>query len=1332
MKAIFRTLLMLCLSGVVPATAQVHMETIGVTEGLSQGYITSILQDARGFIWAGTFDGLNRYDGYAVRRFTTNPFDPGSLPTSYVTCLFEDERALIWVGTHHGLSVFDPVSERFFNLSLPEFGLPANHVKTISGDRQGNIFVHIPGQADPALLFCIPTPADLAVRLRLQERPLQGIRAKSIENQEKIESPAFFLGCIGDTLPLMVGAEGKALYYDAVANRLAPFDLYRLPRSKDDSGDILWSKHSGYYFRWEMPNGADTIPPPAFWPIAIRYHNNQTGLWLKKSGPFLIKNDRKRLRYEGFFEQKKLLELPAFRSRFSLLLESDKMWNNRILVDRTGLLWVGTGGFGLRKINPRQLSFGNFLQGASISSIREMPDGRLWVRQYNDVSRIIHPQTGRIEAPPWEESSWLYEYLADSRNNHWLLEPYSTTHKNRRLVVYNPQTRQTIRLLEQIAFEEAVPEKLFEDRDGNIWLAAHFGQLFRFRPGQLSATQFSYAPQADGILRSTAISQDKNGTLWIGTNRGLLRVDDCNSEQPRFTMLQHDPANRQSLSNNWVTCICLDPNDAQIMWLGSRGGGLNRMDMATQTFSCITESPNGLPDNVVYGVLPDRMGNLWCSTNRGICRYNPARATFITYREPDGLLSTEFNTNAYLLTRDGRLWFGGVNGLNVLRPEDIATNATAVQVAISEIKILGVAKTLNAYGAITLPYEKNNILIEFAALDFASPSTNRFRHRLKGIDPNWVYDGNQHSANYAALPPGHYIFEVQGATADGPWSDTSVTFQITIRPPWYRSWMAWIVYILGFFAGIMAIFRYRVLQHQANINQQESIRLKQFEIVKNQFFANIAHELRTPLTVIFGLAGRLNKESPREELENAAQKIAAQSNTLLDLTDQILDLAKLEGKQFALQLFNGNISEFVQQHSETLAPLAESKGLSLVIENHSPVVWMDFDPLQIQKILNNLIANAIRHSAPGGRIYVSTELNAEQTWLTLRVQDEGEGISAADLPHIFERFYQGHQPAHKTGSSGLGLTLTRDLVRAMGGEAIAESTPGQGATFTITLPIRNQAPRLAEPRPAKAPAKTPVAAPRVTVHRDDIPLLLVLEDNPAVADFLRLCLQNDYRLLFAENGVEGLESAFKYIPDLILTDVAMPGMDGFEVVSTLKSDVRTSHIPVVMLTAKVEHTNRIEGKRRGANAYLTKPFEEQELVLVLKNLLHLQQQWKSRYASFDAVVSPDDDTTETEDAFMNNLYALFETHYADETFHLERLCRLLGMSSSQLDRKLKALSDHSPMQLLRRFRLQKARKMLETNPRPSIKDVCFNTGFKSPSHFSRAFSEEYGVPPSEV
>jgi CheY-like chemotaxis protein len=227
-------------------------------------------------------------------------------------------------------------------------------------------------------------------------------------------------------------------------------------------------------------------------------------------------------------------------------------------------------------------------------------------------------------------------------------------------------------------------------------------------------------------------------------------------------------------------------------------------------------------------------------------------------------------------------------------------------------------------------------------------------------------------------------------------------------------------------------------------------------------------------------------------------------------------------------------------------------------------------------------------------------------------------------------------------------------------------------------------------------------------------------------------LQNDYRLLFAENGVEGLESAFKYIPDLILTDVAMPGMDGFEVVSTLKSDVRTSHIPVVMLTAKVEHTNRIEGKRRGANAYLTKPFEEQELVLVLKNLLHLQQQWKSRYASFDAVVSPDDDTTETEDAFMNNLYALFETHYADETFHLERLCRLLGMSSSQLDRKLKALSDHSPMQLLRRFRLQKARKMLETNPRPSIKDVCFNTGFKSPSHFSRAFSEEYGVPPSEV
>ncbi|MDX1910505.1 MAG: two-component regulator propeller domain-containing protein [Saprospiraceae bacterium] len=1330
MKTILYPMLLFCWLG-TPAIAQLRMETIGVTEGLSQGFITSLIQDSRGFIWVGTFDGLNRYDGYTVRRFMTNPFDPWSLPTSYITDLYEDERQLIWVGTHHGLVVFDPVSERFFNLSQPQFGLPANHVKTICCDKQGQIFVHIPSESDPALLFRIQTPSDLAIRLRLQKFPLEGLQAIPLDNNVKIGSPALFLGCIGDTMPLVVGDDGKALRYVPGQKKLAPLDLNALPREKTDAGDILWNKHFGYYFRWEMPNGRDTIPPPSFWAKTFHYQQNEIGFWLWARGPFLIKKNRSRLHFDGSFDKKNLLTSASFYQQFNLLLEENGRWNNQICVDRTGLLWVGTGGVGLRKINPRQLSFGNFLEGASISSIRELPDGRLWVRQYSDQTFIINPQNGAIETPPWKERSFLFECMADSKNNYWLLEPYSNQFKNQRLVVFTPGTGQSIRLSEQIPFEDAVPEKLFEDRDGNIWLAAHSGQLFRFRPGQFSSTIFYYATHIRSNLRATAIAQDKSGTIWVGTNRGLLKVENANNNQPRFSLLQHDPANRQSLSINWVTSLCLDPNDANILWLGTRGGGLNRLDLYKQTFSFLIESPNGLPDNVVYGVLADQQGNLWCSTNRGVCRYNPAQSTFVTYREPDGLLSTEFNTNAYLRTRDGRLWFGGVNGLNVLRPENITTNPSPPQIAISGIKILGVPQTLDAYGALILPFEKNNILIEFVALDFASPSTNRFRHRLKGLDYNWVNDGNQHSANYAALQPGHYIFEVQGATADGPWSESVATLHITIRPPWYRSWMAWIAYVLAFGAGVLSIIRYRLLQHQAQANQLESERLKQFETVKNQFFANVAHELRTPLTVILGLAGRLKKEEEKENLGIVAQKIETQGKTLLELTDQILDLAKLEGQQFSLHFFNGNISDFVSRHTESLTPLAESKGLHLTAQNMTPVVWMDFDPSQLQKILNNLIANAIRHSTPGGKIRVQTALSDDRQWLKLSVEDEGEGIDGSDLPHIFERFYQGHQPAHKTGASGLGLTLTRDLVRAMGGEVVVNSTPGKGATFTITLPVRNTAPRMADPGYTKVEL-APVDAPSPVHDTSHLPLLLVLEDNDAVADFLRLCLKNAYRLIFADDGAAGLRKAFEHIPDLILTDVAMPGMDGFDVVGALKSDPRTSHIPVVMLTAKVEHTDRIEGKRRGANAYLTKPFEEQELLLVLKNLLHLQQQWKERYATFDTSAPTNDDAVQVEDAFMQRLFAVFETHYADETFQLDRLCRSMGMSSSQLDRKLKALSDQSPMYLLRRFRLQKARKMLQELPRPSIKDVCFRTGFKSPSHFSRAFSEEFGIPPSEA
>lgn len=1343
--SIFSFLVLLLLAMACPA--QVRMEQIGVADGLSQGFVTSIIQDSRGFIWIGTFDGLNRYDGYSIKRFTPKPFDLWSLQATYITRLYEDNRNLIWVGTHHGIYVFDPLSERFVNLSLSEYKLPATEVLAVTGDRDGYVYLHIPGDEDRVGLYRLSLPTDFVQQIRNTTSVLNGVVVERVGFSNSFHGSFILFDCVGDSMIVARDSLGYTYRHSSKDNLLHRFDPSQLPGNTSIDDCIWWGKHESYFYRWQQLDGSYANISSQRLLKALRLNGGRTALWAIHKGLYTIYTHRNPLQFDLCFPPETASTAPAFEKTFNPLFSINKAPTNIVLADKSGVIWVGTGGDGLWKIKPNQLAFKNLLEGKSISTLHELSDGRIWLRDFAGLSLVVNPKTYQLEPEPWAGlgiQNSIYEVLEDRQGQVWLVESGRHLNPVNKLWKFNKSTRKLTSFPEQIPMLEMVPEKLFEDRDGNIWLAAHKGLLFRCRPGQQQLEHFSYAhfsANKTNNLRATSICQDKNGLIWIGTNHGLVRLIGSNTNAPQFTIFNHDPQKPGTISVNWVTSICPDPSNEDFFWVGTRGGGLNHLNLRTVIFSFITEAPYGLSDNVVYGILPDNRGNLWCSTNRGLCRFDPQRNTFVTYRALDGLLSTEFNTNSYLRTRDGRLWFGGVYGLNVFQPEEIRSNHIPPKIAITGIKVFGVPRLPDANGTLSLPLEENNVLFEYAALDYVNPGTNRFRHRLLGIDKDWVYDGSHHSANYAALPPGKYVFELQGATADSPWSEPILVFELNIRPPWYRSWLAYLCYFLLCAALIGGIVRYRVkwfkLQHEAATNQRESERLKAFEVVKNQFFANVAHEFRTPLTVILGLANRLKRGAKKEEIEENAKGIVEQGNTLLHLTNQILDLAKLESQQFSLKLSNGNFSQHVQHIAESLMPLAESKGLRLLVENPQSEIRMDFDPGKIRKILSNLISNAIRHSFPGGAIHLVTALEEDGLWVKITVKDEGEGIAPEDLPNIFERYYQGSQPVVKTGASGLGLTLVRDLVKLMDGKVQVESIQGEGATFSVLLPIRNEAPPLDNPA-SPIPLQHQETRVVPTSQAPHLPLLLIMEDNEAVANFLRLCLREYFRLEIAGDGEIGIEKAIRLTPDLILTDVAMPKKDGYAVCSILKNDLRTSHIPIVMLTAKVEQQDRLEGQRRGANAYLTKPFEEQELLQVLKNLLQLQEQWKHRYAKYSLNKDSLNETghgfedLRMEDRFMQNLFSAFENYYTDESFNLERLCKLLGISSSQLDRKLKTLTEQSPMQMLRSFRLQKARAMLQDGSGLSVKDVCFRTGFKSPAHFSRAFSEEFGVPPSGV
>lgn len=1330
------------------------IQSITVADGLSQGFITALYQDRRGFLWIGTLDGLNRYDGYSIRRFNHQPFSKFSLSNSaYITTIQEDTAGLLWIGTDECLYVFDPATERFFNLNYPLQELPRQGVNSAAIDLAGTIIVHMPSKQDSVGLYHIIVPSNFSHQLRYGNDPLAGVRTEKVTAPRNIHTPVYLESCIGDTLLLVRGDDGRGYRITGPPYRLTPFDLLRL-NTPDHS--ILWNNNIGIYFRRRLPDGRDTLVSPNEWRRMMRLKDstrvfnlggNRVIYKIKSEGPL----------YSDSIALSNLSGV--FRNEFTPFLEFPH-GVSVILGDRSDVLWVGTGGNGLQKVNMRNLAFRHLLPATSLYNLQEMPDGRIWAGKFQH-QKLVNLQTGQFEEAPWASffrNKIIYNVLPDRSGNIWFVVAGSN-HGNSGSIVFWEKTSGQYRELAQLpSFKESVAEQILEDHNGNVWIAAHDGHLFRSGPGGSNIRHFNYAElfsEHDKNLTTNAILEDSEGRLWIGTSRGLLEVrNPAKSEGPNFHLQQHQPDNPKSLSWNWILCLYQNPATPHQLWIGTRGGGLNCFDKNTGQFSHYTEIDD-LADNVVYGIVPDDQGNLWCSTNRGLSRFNPQTAVFVNYYQSDGLQNNEFNTGAFLRGRDGNLLFGGVNGLTLFNPDDIKLAEQAPPVAITNIRVRGNLLAPAREGSplqfappfaqtLTLPFAENNVTFEFAALDFANPATNRYRYQMQGIDRGWIYSGTTHSANYASLPPGAYSFRVQAATADGAWNQQVATFQLVILPPWYRSRLAYLLYVLLAAGATWSFIRFREErlreQHILQLKQQESERLKELDSFKNRVFANITHEFRTPLTIILGLAERLRRGERQDNIQDSAGNIITQGANLLDLVNQMLDLAKLESQGLVLHPIQGNISAFIRYQIESFQSLAVYKDLKLTVETDPPDLVMDYDPQRFRQILSNLLSNAIRHTPPGGNITVRCSRTMENQ-AVLEVADAGEGILPQDLPHIFDRFYQGRSSEQKQGAGGIGLALTRELVLLAGGNIRVESPPGKGATFTITMPITNNATPVSNETAMALPLSIALATTETTSHAGrQFPLLLVMEDNAVVADYLRLCLTGHYRLLFAADGEKGIQMAYKHIPDIIISDVMMPFKDGLEVTNLLKKDERTSHIPIVLLTAKTQMDDRLDGLRRGANAYLTKPFNDQELLLVLKNQLEFQRIWKQRYTVFEKGLSVDvpespvtnSDSFRTDDAFMKKLYGIFETHYTDEHFNHEQLCRLTGMSSSQLHRKLTALTDQPAMQMLRTFRLNKARDLLRARRDLHMTEICMLVGFNNPAHFSRMFSKTFGMPPSAV
>lgn len=1328
-----------------------HIQTITVADGLSQGFITTMLQDSRGFMWFGTLDGLNRYDGYSIWRYNYRPFDPYSLTGSaYITQITESRDGLLWIGTDEVLYIFDPATERFFNINQQVKNLPRAAIVQIAMDDVGNLIVHMPNQDDPLGLYRIQVPAGMDRQLRFGAEPLAGMTAEHLTLPPDATLPVVLDDCIRDTILLVRDQNGKGYKFVPGTSGFVAVDLMQWNVAEET---ILWGKNYGVFFRYKRPDGqyAPLVP------------NRLRRLIRLKDGSAITTSGVGNTLYA--FSPKQVLQSPEpilpngpKRKDFLPWMELPHSISV-ILQDRSDVIWAGTGGHGLCKVNLRNLAFHHYLPGASVYNFREMPDGRIWMGKFFP-NHLFNIRSGQLEPAPWAayfKTEYPYNVLTDRAGNTWFTSCGKLNAEVGSILFREKTTGKMHRIARLPIFRELVVEQIMEDRHSNIWVAAHNGYLFRCQAKDFKVERFDYThvfPENYLNLTANAILEDsEDDQIWIGTSGGLVKASiPKKGEAPVFRLLEYRSDKSTVLNWNSILCLYQNPQEPHLIWLGTRGGGLNCYDKNTGFFRVYT-TENGLADNVVYGIVPDSEGHLWCSTNRGISRFQPGKEVFVNYYASDGLQDNEFNTGAFLKNHEGKLLFGGVNGLTVFDPAQIQINQTPPPVAITMVKVRG-NPLLPARAdsplqfapyfkqELRLPFYENNVTFEFAALDFANPATNRYRYLMKGIDRDWIYSGTTHFANYASLPPGRYEFQVQGATADGEWNPESALFQLCISPPWYRSSMAYVLYFLLVIAGIWGFIKLREQRlreyHLLQLKNRESERLQELDMFKNRLFANISHEFRTPLTLILGLAERLKKGEPAEEAVQSAARIINQGNNLLELVNQVLDLAKLESQDLTLQPVQGDLCSFFRFHASSFQSLAASNNIHLQIKTAPSVLVMDFDPQRFRQILNNLLSNALRHTPSSGNI-VASLIQQDEGHVELKVTDSGEGISPEDMPYIFDRFYQGRSSTHPQRTGGIGLALTRELVLLAGGEIHVSSTLGQGSVFRVVLPITNTSEGLTAGLAVSATGDAPTVY-SINTASPDAPLLLIVEDNPDVSDFLKSCLCKHYQLLFAANGEEGIRMAFEHIPDIILSDVMMPGKNGYEVIQTLKNDPRTSHVPIVLLTARAQSEDRLSGLRYGAIAYLTKPFLEEELLLVLRNQINNQQVWKKRYSSFvqenprayETAAETNESAFKKEDEFMEKLYLIFEENYADEHFHLEQLCRLAGMSSSQLHRKLAALTDQSAMQLLRNFRLHKARELLLQRPGIQVSEVALLAGFNNAAHFSRLFSKTYGMPPSAV
>jgi len=872
---------------------------------------------------------------------------------------------------------------------------------------------------------------------------------------------------------------------------------------------------------------------------------------------------------------------------------------------------------------------------------------------------------------------------------------------------------------------------LFVNHLNEVWIVTYKQGIFKFT-GDIASKAYSFeAIVAGKNLNKLAspialnINQDLEKNYWIATQKGLCKMRFDLDGNPTFKNYYE----KDGLATSGISSTFIDHSGK--LWVATRRG-LSEYHKDEDRFSSYKKR-DGLTNLFVYNILEDENHHLWLSTNGGLFLFNPIEKTFKNYTPKDGVQSTEFNLGAALKNNKGDLYFGGIAGLNKFNKKDIAkldkeSTIRFTQFTSNQRQIVGTNCTTQA---LKVAHNSFPLNISFSAMDFRPSKNINYQYRLSSKNQKWNYLGDKNEIQFLSLPAVDHTLEIQGVSRGNPWKQKPLSLALTITPPWYKSNLAYLAYLLLFLGIVYSFYR---ISLQRQIAGQESIRLQELDALKSRFITNITHEFRTPLTIILGYLGNLKEHFlGKDEVNTSLNTIEQNSNSLLNLVNQMLDLAKLEKGQLNLNLIQNDIVEFTTHIVNNFLSIASEKKITLNFSTNQDKIVMDFDAEKMRQILTNLISNALKFSPEDSELKINVDALNNST-LQIEIIDEGYGISEDELPFIFDRFFQVENNEHKISQgTGIGLALTKELVELFKGSIEVKSRLGSGTTFTIKLSVTNNAEKenlnLSD---NQITLGTVVPQLNDVISDDDSNTVLIVEDNADMARYIASCLQPTYKVSFAKDGKEGLELAEQNIPDIVVTDVMMPIMDGFELTQKLQANSNTNHIPIVMLTSKAMQEDKIEGITSGADAYLTKPFQKEELRLRMQMLIAKRKQLQQHYV-LNTIVEQKEEQPKAKDKkliFLNSVIDAVHQHMGDSNFGATELAKFMAMSDSQLYRKLKAISNTSTAIFIRKVRLEKGKELLKSTEL-SISEIAYSTGFNDPNWFSKTFKEEFEQSPTE-